>query len=70
MDPGAHVVTAQAPGGAPTSLQFTLAPGDRKTFQLTLPAPAKGSSTRRRVAFVVGGIGVAWLACEAKVGGG
>jgi hypothetical protein len=72
VDPGDHVVITQPPGEPETTLRFTLAPGERRVIELSLKAPeepAPSGGTRRTVAFVAGGIGVAWLGVGAVTGG-
>ena len=39
MDPGEHVVTAQAPGGSLIELRFKLTPGQKKTLLIAAQAP-------------------------------
>ncbi|WP_438010151.1 hypothetical protein WME89_16740 [Sorangium sp. So ce321] len=65
VDPGEHVVSTQAPGGAAWETRIQLAEGEKKQVELQVngastPAPS-GASGRRTAAFIAGGVGVAGL---------
>jgi tetratricopeptide (TPR) repeat protein len=80
MDPGAHVLRATAPGATPFEQSFQVTPGG-PVQSLTVPAlaaapiaqperaaPASGALSRRTLAFVVGGVGVALAGVGAYFG--
>jgi hypothetical protein len=82
VDPGEHVVSTQAPGGALWEKQITIAKGEKKSFVLEVkaapdvqpgpgapPAAEAGPSSRRVAVYVVGGVGVAGLVLGGVMGG-
>jgi hypothetical protein len=80
VDPGDHVVFAQAPGAGSVEQRFSIGKGEQKTMALPLKlkpsapakpdAPAPSSPKALRVAaFVVGGLGLGLIAAGAVTGG-
>ncbi|MFT3765678.1 MAG: hypothetical protein QM820_09200 [Minicystis sp.] len=80
IDPGDHVVIAEAPGGPPTELRIAIRSGEKKTVVVEVKpappappprpaAPATGTSGQRIAAWVTGGIGLAALAVGGAMGG-
>jgi hypothetical protein len=84
MDPGDHVVTTQAPGGAVAEQKFTVGQGEEKKINLDIggssgseaspdspgeTAPQSGGMSGLKIgAFVSGGVGVAALAAGLVMG--
>jgi hypothetical protein len=79
VDPGEHVVFAQAPGGASVEQRFSIDKGEHKTVALALKplspahqAPDKVASpppALRIAAFVTGGLGIGLVGAGAVTGG-
>jgi hypothetical protein len=83
VDPGDHLVTARAPGGAVTELHLKLQRGEHKSLAVEVreaaaapvaappaaPAPDRGPSGRRVGAFVAGGLGLAVVVAGGVTGG-
>ena len=73
VDPGEHVVFAQAPGRPPVQQRFTIDRWEQKTVALTLrpppPAPETTPPALRIAGFVAGGLGLGLLGAGAVTGG-
>jgi hypothetical protein len=85
VDPGAHVLTTQAPGGPVAEQRITLEKGEKRSIDLEVkrPAPAStdappppppppaapGTSGRRIATFAAGGVGLAGLVVGGITGG-
>jgi hypothetical protein len=83
VDPGDHVVTTQAPGGPETPRHVTVKAGEHPVIELEVQPPGPiaaaaapadetlkpAGSSRRTIAYVVGGVGVAEIAVGAITGG-
>ena len=85
VDPGEHVVTTQAPGGAVTEIRVTLGKSESRQATLEVKAPAEGGSIeappildepsdsgpsgQRVGAYAAGGIGIAGLVLGGIMGG-
>lgn len=84
LDPGAHVVTTEAPGGPATEQRFTLEKGQKREIELEVksaaspgsatskappPPPSQGPGGQRIAAYVTGGVGLAGIALGAITGG-
>jgi hypothetical protein len=79
VDPGAHVIVVEAPGGATTSREITIEPGNRLRIELEVPdakaaqpgkAPARASAAGPPpVAITLLAVGAAGLAVGGVTGG-
>jgi hypothetical protein len=79
IDPGDHVVFAQAPGAGSVEKRFSIGKGEQKTVALALKAkpkeptapdtPASSPKPLRVAAYVAGGIGLGLIGAGAVTGG-